>query len=222
MYSFMRCCTWSNSRQDAGYSVLSRSKTQVSISPSGQRSCRVMYAIAAYLGSAPADQGTGAFGEQLEQDGVRYPSVEDDCPLSSAVDGVEAGLDLRDHATRDRPIGDQPARFGGGQLRYQALVGVKHARHVGQQQKPLRVHRGGNRAGDGVGIDVVGLAVVADPNRRDDRNDVGLAQRRKDADIDPRGLADKTEIAVAGQLARPDQPAILAGEADCGAPGGID
>src|SRR5207237_9774388 len=44
----------------------------------------------------------------------------------------------------------------------------------------------------------------------------------EDPDIDPCGLADKPEIAVAGQLARPDEPAILAAEPDCGAPGSID
>src|SRR5580704_18700387 len=111
MYSFMRCCTWSNSRQEAGYSVLSRSKIQVSMLPSGQRCCRVVYAIVAYMCLAAADQGAGALGEQLEQDRVRHPSIEDDRPLGAVVDGVEAGLDLRDHATRDRPVDDQPARF---------------------------------------------------------------------------------------------------------------
>ena len=39
-------------------------------------------------------------------------------------------------------------------------------------------HRGGDRARDGVGVDVVGLAVVADADRRDHRNDVGVAIER--------------------------------------------
>src|SRR5439155_21316866 len=98
MYSFMRCCTWSNRRHEAGYSVLSRSKIQVSMLPSGQRSCRVVYAIAAYLCSAAADQGAGTLGEQFEQDRMWHPPVEDHRGLDAALDRVEAGLDLRDHA----------------------------------------------------------------------------------------------------------------------------
>src|SRR5438128_75146 len=126
MYSFMRCCTWSNRRQEAGYSVLSRSKIQVSMLPSGQRSCRVVYAIIACLRSA-ADQGAGAFGEQLEQDRMRHPPIEDHRRLDAALDRVEAGLDLRDHAAGDGALGNQSTRFAGGQFADQALVGVEHA-----------------------------------------------------------------------------------------------
>ena len=46
-------------------------------------------------------------------------------------------------------------------------------------RKPRRLDRGGDRARDRVGIDVVGLAGGADADRRDDRDDVGLLEGRR-------------------------------------------
>src|SRR5207249_8696040 len=194
MYSFMRRCTCSNRRHEAGYSVLSRSKIQVSMLPSGQRSCRVVYAIAAYSCSAAADQSAGALGEQLEQDRMRHPPVEDHRGLDAALDRVEAGLDLRDHAARNCALGDQSTRLAGGQLADQPLVGVEHAGDVGQQQKAACLDRGGDRAGDRVGVDVVGLTAGADPDRRDDRDKIRLAEGGEYTILDPLRLADKAEI----------------------------
>src|ERR1043166_3883452 len=116
MYSFMRTCTWSSRRQEAGYRVLAELKTQVSISPSGQRSCLVVYAINASEGLAAADQRAGAFREQFEQDCMRHASVEDDSGFDAAIDRAKAGLDLGDHAARDRAFGYQPPGFRRGQL----------------------------------------------------------------------------------------------------------
>src|SRR5207302_10537211 len=98
MYSFIRRCTWSNRRHEAGYSVLSRSKIQVSISPSGQRSCLVVYAIDASEGLAAADQRAGAFREQFEQDCMRHASVQDHGGFDAAIDRAETGFDFGDHA----------------------------------------------------------------------------------------------------------------------------
>src|ERR1700732_127049 len=231
MYSFMRCCTWSNSRQEAGYSVLSRAKFQVSMLPSGQRSCRVVYAIAAYMCLAAADQGAGAFGEQFQQDRVRHPPVENDRGLDAALDCVEAGLDLRDHAAGDRALGDQPARLARSKLRDQALVGVEHARDVGQAQTAARLDRGGASAGDLIGVDVIGLAAGANPDRRDDRDEIRLAKGGEHPILDPLRLAAQGEVhlapppafhAAAPDLARPNESAILAGEADRAAAGAVD
>ena len=45
------------------------------------------------------------------------------------------------------------------------LVLVEHARDVGQEDEALGVKRAGDRAGEGVGVDVIALA-VADLARR--------------------------------------------------------
>ena len=54
------------------------------------------------------DQRAGAvLGEELEQHGVRRLAVEDDDALDAALDRLDAGLDLGDHAAGDRAVGDQ-------------------------------------------------------------------------------------------------------------------
>ena len=54
------------------------------------------------------DQRAGAvFGEQLDQHHMRRLAVEDDHALDAILQRLEAGLDLGDHAARDRAVGDQ-------------------------------------------------------------------------------------------------------------------
>ncbi len=58
----------------------------------------------------PRDQRSRTLvGEQLDQHRVRDLAVEDDHALDAALDGVDARLDLRDHAAGDGAVGDQPA-----------------------------------------------------------------------------------------------------------------
>src|SRR5579884_3976631 len=57
------------------------------------------------------NERTGAeLGEQFEQHRVRHLAVEDHDALDAAVQRVDAGLDLGDHAARDGAVGDQPPR----------------------------------------------------------------------------------------------------------------
>ena len=65
---------------------------------------------------------------------MRHAPVEDDRRLDPAIDRVEAGLDLGDHAAGDDAVGDHPPRRAGGDLGQQPFVGVEHARDIGQQQ----------------------------------------------------------------------------------------
>jgi len=46
-------------------------------------------------------------GEQFEQHGVRHFAVEDHYALDTAVERIDAGLDFRNHAAGNRPVGDQ-------------------------------------------------------------------------------------------------------------------
>src|ERR1700720_1698081 len=197
----MRAWIWSKSRHEEGYSVLSRSKIQVSISTNGRpRMEFIRYRLAG------PDQCSCAFGEQLEQNRVPHPSVDDDRRLYPAVNRVETGFDFGDHAAIDDAFGDELPRPRGGGC-------------------------GGDRSGHGVGIDVVGLALRADADRRDDRDDVGLLEGVEHSGGDPLRLAAKTEgdfgpAAGLGpgphQLPRLDQPAILPGKADRTAALGVD
>src|SRR5258708_19113005 len=71
---------------------------------------------------SPAHQRAGAvIGEQLEQDRVRHPSVQDDDALDPLLERIETGLDLGDHAARNGDVGAQPARVIGRKLADQGL-----------------------------------------------------------------------------------------------------
>ena len=69
-------------------------------------------------------------------------------------------LDLGDHAAGDRAVGDQRVDLVGGRLADQAggIVDVAaQALDVGEVHELLGPERLGDRTGDGVGVDVVGL-----------------------------------------------------------------
>src|SRR3546814_1136415 len=88
-------------------------------------------------------------------------------------------------------------------------------------------------SGDGIGVDVLCLALRSDADRRDDRNNIGMLQRGEDLRVDHGGLADEAQVEHlldvgigvargAGDLLCLDEVAILAGEADGTAAGRID
>jgi hypothetical protein len=110
-------------------------------------------------------------------------------------------------------------------LRHQLLVLVEHARHVGQEKKPLRTHGAGDSAREGVRVDVVGLPVRAGCEGRQDRDQLGLQHRVENRAIHVLGLADEAEIdrllgvrfgidRGAHGLACPHHHAVLARQAD--------
>ena len=105
------------------------------------------------------DQRPGAmFGEELQQHRVCRFAVQDDDAFDAALDRLDAGLDLGDHATRNGPIGDQRLGLRHRQLVYQLLILVQHAGHVGQEQEARRLHCAGDCARECIGVDVVCVA----------------------------------------------------------------
>jgi hypothetical protein len=78
------------------------------------------------------DQRAGAVvGEQFQQHRVRRLAVEDDDALDAALERVDAGLDLGDHAAGDGAVGDQRAHSATVSSLISCLV--EHARHVGEE-----------------------------------------------------------------------------------------
>jgi hypothetical protein len=73
-------------------------------------------------------------GEEFEQHRVRHLAVENDDALDALVERLDAGFDLRDHAARNRAVGDEPARVGERELLDEFLRFVEDARHIGEQQ----------------------------------------------------------------------------------------
>src|SRR5262249_49771880 len=104
------------------------------------------------------DQRAGTLiGEQLEQDRVLHLAVDDDDALHALLERIDAGLDLWDHAARNRAVGDQLARVLDREIGDQLLRLVEHAGDVGQEQQPFCLQRARDRAGKGVGVDVESL-----------------------------------------------------------------
>ena len=104
-----------------------------------------------------ADAGVG---EDLEQQDVCDPPVEDVGAAHSVAHRLDAARDLRDHAAGDRAVGDQRVELVGGGLADQRRRVVDVAAQtfdVGEVDELLGAERLGDRAGHGVGVDVVRL-----------------------------------------------------------------
>ena len=104
----------------------------------------------------------------------------------------------------------------------QLAVLVEHARRVGQQHQFLGLEHLGDLAGHDVGVDVVGLAIGADADRRDDRDEIAGIEKGDDGRIDGGDVADLADVDhLVGlvlvrqqQLLGADEVAVLAGQAD--------
>ncbi len=138
------------------------------------------------------DQRAGAMGgEGFQQQGMGRAAVEDDGGLDAAVDRIEAGFHLGDHAAVDRAVGDQGAGLFRRHAVDQLAVLVEDARHVGQQQEARGPHRRGDGARRGIGIDIIGVAVLADADGRDDGDEVRPLEQIEHAGIDDSGSPTK-------------------------------
>ena len=71
---------------------------------------------------------------------------------------------------------------------------VEHADGVGHQHQLLGLQRLGELAGDEVGVDVVGLALAADADRRDHRDEVARVEQLDDLGVDALDLADEADV----------------------------
>ena len=103
----------------------------------------------------------------------------------------------------------------------EAFVLVENARNVGQEQEALRAERAGDGARESVGVDVVGLAVGALRDRRQDRDQLAAEDLLEHGRVHFVRLADKAEIddifarrMRPVDLARGDHVAVLAAKAD--------
>ncbi len=72
-------------------------------------------------------------------------AVEDDHALHAGFDRLDAGLDLRDHAARNRAVLDESLGFGDREFLDQLLVLVEDARNVSEEEQARGIERTGNR-----------------------------------------------------------------------------
>ena len=118
----------------------------------------------------PGEHGAdAALGEQLEQQRVWHPRV-DDVGRASAVGGPDRRFDLGDHPVANDACGEQLTSASGVELADQRAVAVANTFDVGHEDELAGVQSDGELCGDSVGVDVVGLAVVAESDRRHHRD----------------------------------------------------
>ena len=154
-------------------------------------------------------------GEDLQQQDVGDPAVEDVGAADAVAHGADAAGDLGDHAAGDRAVGDQRVELVGRRLADQArrVVDVAaQALDVGEVDELLRAQRLGDGAGDDVGVDVVRLAGLVGADRGDDGDELVVEQAVEDGRVDRGDIADEAELRAAGGGA--DQPGVLAADPD--------
>ena len=143
-------------------------------------------------------------------------AVEHVGAAGAALDRVDAGLHLGDHAARHRAVGDHRVEFGHRGSCHDAvwIVDVDHqARNVGEVDDFLGLQRCRKGTGDGIGVDVVGLTLLVGPDGGHHRDHVFAEQPFDDVGPHFDDVAHETQICVAG--GGPDKPTVLAGKAHC-------
>ncbi|QTK79802.1 hypothetical protein AT6N2_C2157 [Agrobacterium tumefaciens] len=121
-------------------------------------------------------------------------AVQDNHTLNAGLDGVDAGLDLRDHAAGNRTVLDEGAGLRDGEFLDEFLVLVKNAGNIREKQQTRGVKRTGNGAGKCIGVDVVGCAIAAGRDGGDNRNHLRFGKQIEQGAVDFHHFADKTEI----------------------------
>src|ERR1700682_5144978 len=164
-------------------------------------------------------------GQHVQQQCFFDPPIDDMRALDAVPDGIERRTDLGEHPAVDGAIGEQRVDLGGGQSGQQLAVLVEHADGIGHQHQLLGVKSLSKFPSTQVGVDVVSLAFLADPDGRDHRNEVARIEQVDQLRVYLLDLADESDVdefglvALAFQqhLARVDERAVLAGEAHCAA-----
>ena len=72
-------------------------------------------------------------GQQLDKDSVRRLAIEDDNTFDALFQGIDAGLDLGDHAAANRSIRNERTDLVDPQFLDQMLVPIEHAGDIGQE-----------------------------------------------------------------------------------------
>src|SRR5713101_8288885 len=158
------------------------------------------------------------FGQDLEEDGVRHPAVDDMRLLGAARQRPERGLDLGQHASLDDLALHQALGLPLDQRRDVLAVIAHDPLHVGQVDELLRQERGGHVPRHEVGIDIVRLAPRAYSHGGDDGNEAARLEDANGLGIDALDLSHQPDVGEGAvgltvhALSRADHGAVLARE----------
>ena len=118
-------------------------------------------------------QGADALvGEQFQQHGVIDAAVDDMHAGHAAFERIGGAAGFRDHAAGNGAVGNQIVYVFYRQAGQQFALLIQNAGGIGQQNQFLGFQNFGHFARYQIGIDVIGMAVFADPDRRNDRNEI--------------------------------------------------
>ena len=162
-----------------------------------------------------------AVGEDLEQQGVRQPAVDQVDARHAGLDRLERRAQLGAHAAGGLARVEQPLDAGGVESAAQLAVG-HHSAHVGEEDQLGGAHRRRHRPGDDVGVDVVRLAVGVGRGRRQHRDVLALQQQPQRPGIDGVDDADKADVLAVRPVApHPQHAGVGAGKAHRPAAGAL-
>src|SRR5450631_500203 len=116
-------------------------------------------------------------GQNFQQQCVFDATVDDVRALDAVPDGVERRSDLGQHPAMNGAVGKKRLDLGGGQSCEERAVLVENADGIGHQHQLFRVQRLGELARNQVGVDVVGLAFLADADGRDHGNEIARIEQ---------------------------------------------
>ena len=153
------------------------------------------------------------------------PTVDDLGSVDAALHRIESASHFGQHAAGDDAVLDQALYRLDVQRRDQLALPVEQAGGIGEEHQLLRLERLRELARHEIGVDVVGHAVVAHADRRDDRDEVAARKECEHPGVDARDLADMPDIddlgglkfrmaSGHGELAGPNETAVFPGEPD--------
>ena len=132
--------------------------------------------------------------EQFPQHRMRHPPVEDDGTLYALLNRINASFNLRDHTSADPASIDASLDLTDGHFWNKPTIGTEHAWHVGQHEHSFRSQSTSNGTSDRISIDVVGLAIRTNTNRRDNWYNIRSNQQFQNSGIYAFRFTDKTKI----------------------------
>ena len=114
--------------------------------------------------------------QNLQQQGVRHPTVNDVHGIYAAFGGVQRTGYFGQHAAGDGAVGKQLVNAPCRQVGEQVTSFVENPWRIRQQHQLLGLEHGCQFAGHHVGVDVVAFVVLTKTNRADNRNESVVLQ----------------------------------------------
>src|SRR6185436_5095872 len=201
----------------ASCKVLSRSKIQIRDLPANELLMSLRKALAI------ANQRSHALvGQHFQQQRVLDPPVNDVDTLYAALGRFQRRTDLGQHTPMDGAVREQGVHLFGRQAGQELAVLVEYSRRIGQQNQFFGAQNFGQFPGDEVGIDIVGLAILAHAYGRHYRNEFPALEQRYDLRVNALNLADLPDVEhfaalvfiVQKQLLGADEGTVLACQTD--------